>query len=184
MTPVARVVGNAAPKRGSRRCGLCGRRGPRRPGGGPAPVAGPGLGQRCRWCWRPMPAGELPEHGPTVVAVPGTSLAGAHPWLSTRRWPGWRWACSKPRCVSWMRIAWRSGGDRGPGLGRHRQAGPLLLICVGRHRRDLYKRHHKYFTVVVDHDPIAAGPPRDARPPGGSSTPRATSALLRSPIPR
>src|ERR1700682_5363278 len=91
--------------------------------------------------------------------TPGTRLP------SMTRWPGWRWRARKPRCEL-MRIAWRTVGaivarvwadtekriDRFAGLRR------IGIDEIS------YKRHHKYLTVVVDHDSgrlVWAAPGRD-----------------------
>jgi transposase len=139
----------------SRRCGRCGRR---------ASWYDRGEGRR-RWRgldWGTVqvvleaeaPRVNCPEHGPTVVAVPWARHRAGHTlafddtvaWLAV--------ACSKTAVCELMRIAWRTVGaivarvwadtektfDRFAGLRR------IGIDEIS------YKRHHKYLTVVVDHD--------------------------------
>src|SRR6202171_4043205 len=162
------VVARVRPRSGvSRRCGRCGRR---------APLYDRGEGRRR---WRGLDWGtvqvvleaEAPRvncsaHGPTVVAVPWARHHAGHTlafddtvaWLAV--------ACSKTAVCELMRIAWRTVGaivarvwaytekriDRFAGLRR------IGIDEIS------YKRHHKYLTVVVDHDSgrlVWAAPGRD-----------------------
>lgn len=152
----------------SRRCGRCQRR---------APWYDRGEGRR-RWRgldWGTVqvfleadaPRVNCPEHGPMVVAVPWARHHGGHTlafddtvaWLAV--------ACSKSAVCELMRIAWRTVGaivarvwadtdkriDRFAGLRR------IGIDEIS------YKRHHKYLTVVVDHDSgrlVWAAPGRDS----------------------
>jgi transposase len=112
------------------------------------------------------PRVNCPEHGPTVIAVPWARHRAGHTlafdatvaWLAV--------ACSKTAVCELMRIAWRTVGavvarvwadtentvDRFAGLRR------IGIDEIS------YKRHHKYLTVVVDHDTgrlLWAAPGRD-----------------------
>jgi transposase len=162
------VVAHVRPRRGVRgRCGGCGRK---------APWYDRGEGRRR---WRGLDLGtirveleaEAPrvscrEHGPTVIAVPWARHNAGHTygfdqqvaWLATQ--------CSKTAITELMRIGWRTVGailarvfadtaaevDRFAGLRR------IGIDEIS------YKRHHKYLTVVVDHDSgrlVWAAPGRD-----------------------
>ncbi len=162
------VVARVRPRSGvSRRCGRCGRR---------APWYDQGEGRR-RWRgldWGTVavvleadaPRVNCPQHGPTVIAVPWARHRAGHTlafdatvaWLAV--------ACSKTAVCELMRIAWRTVGaivarvwadtektvDRFAGLRR------IGIDEIS------YKRHHKYLTVVVDHDTgrlLWAAPGRD-----------------------
>lgn len=162
------VVARVRPRSGlSRRCGRCGRR---------APWYDRGEGRR-RWRgldWGTVqvaleadaPRVNCSEHGPTVIAVPWARHRAGHTlafdatvaWLAV--------ACSKTAVCELMRIAWRTVGavvarvwadtekavDRFAGLRR------IGIDEIS------YKRHHKYLTVVVDHDTgrlLWAAPGRD-----------------------
>lgn len=150
------VVARVRPRSSlTRRCGRCGRR---------APWYDRGEGTR-RWRgldWGTVvvelqaeaPRVNCPRHGPTVVAVPWARHHAGHTlafdatvaWLAV--------ACSKTAVCELMRIAWRTVGaivarvwadtektfDRFAGLRR------IGIDEIS------YKRHHKYLTVVVDHD--------------------------------
>lgn len=184
----ALVVARVRPRSGvSRRCGLCGRRGP---------WYDRGEGRR-RWRgldWGTVqvvleadaPRVNCPEHGPTVVAVPWARHRAGHTlafdatvaWLAV--------ACSKTAVCELMRIAWRSVGaivarvwaDTDKTVDRFADLRRIGIDEIS------YKRHHKYLTVVVDHDSgslLWAAPGRDKATLRGSSTPSATSAPLRSP---
>lgn len=162
------VVARVRPRSGmARRCGRCQRR---------APWYDRGEGRRR---WRGLDLGTVPvvleaeaprvncpTHGPTVVAVPWARHHAGHThafddtvaWLAV--------ACSKSAVCELMRIAWRTVGaivarvwadtektvDRFAGLRR------IGIDEIS------YKRHHKYLTVVVDHDSgrlVWAAPGRD-----------------------
>ena len=154
-------------KRARGRCGRCGRR---------SPGYDAGEGRRR---WRALDLGTIqavleadaprvdcPVHGPTVIAVPWARHRAGHTrafddqvaWLAV--------ACSKSAVTQLMRIAWRTVGaivarvcadvdaevDRFAGLTR------IGIDEIS------YKRHHKYLTVVVDHDSgrlVWAAPGRD-----------------------
>jgi transposase len=112
------------------------------------------------------PRVDCPVHGPTVIEVPWARHRAGHTrafddqvaWLAV--------ACSKSAVTQLMRIAWRTVGaivarvcadvdaevDRFAGLRR------IGIDEIS------YKRHHKYLTVVVDHDTgrlVWAAPGRD-----------------------
>lgn len=162
------VVARVRPRSGvSRRCGRCGRRGP---------WYDRGEGTR-RWRgldWGTVqvvleadaPRVSCPEHGPTVVAVPWARHRAGHTlafdatvaWLAV--------ACSKTAVCELMRIAWRSVGaivarvweDTEKSVDRFADLRRIGIDEIS------YKRHHKYLTVVVDHDSgslLWAAPGRD-----------------------
>jgi transposase len=120
--------------------------------------------------WRSLDLGTIPvwleAEAPTVQAVPWARHGAGHTlgfddlvaWLATQ--------CSKTAITQLMRIAWRTVGaiitrvwadvealhDRFAGLSR------IGIDEIS------YKRHHKYLTVVVDHDSgrlVWAKPGRD-----------------------
>ena len=106
------------------------------------------------------------EHGPTVVAVPWARHAAGHTygfddtvaWLAV--------ACSKTAVCELMRIAWRTVGAIVARVWNDAEKAVDRLANLRRIGIDeiSYKRHHKYLTVVVDHDTghlIWAAPGRD-----------------------
>jgi transposase len=162
------VVARVRPRSGvSRRCGRCQTR---------APLYDRGEGPR-RWRgldWgtvqvvleAPAPRVNCPEHGPTVVAVPWARHHAGHTYAFDDTVAWLAVACSKTAVCELMRIAWRTVGaivarvwadtektvDRFAGLRR------IGIDEIS------YKRHHKYLTVVVDHDSgrlVWAAPGRD-----------------------
>ena len=164
------VVARVRPRSGvSRRCGRCGCR---------APWYDRGEGRR-RWRgldWGTVqvvleadaPRVNCPSHGPTVVAVPWARHHAGHTlafddtvaWLAV--------ACSKTAVCELMRVAWRTVGaivarvwaDTEMSIDRF---GGLRRIGID---EISYKRHHKYLTVVVDHDSgrlVWAAPGRDTK---------------------
>ena len=150
------VVARVRPRSGvSRRCGRCGRR---------APWYDRGEGRR-RWRgldWGTMqvvleadaPRVNCPAHGPTVVAVPWARHHAGHTlgfddtvaWLAV--------ACSKTAVCELMRIAWRTVGaivarvwaDVDKRVDRFANLRRIGIDEIS------YKGHHKYLTIVVDHD--------------------------------
>ena len=162
------VVVRVRPRSGvSRRCGRCGCR---------ASWYDWGQGRR-RWrsldwgtvqVWleAEAPRVNCPEHGPTVVAVPWARHHAGHTYAFDDAVAWLAVACSKTAVCELMRIAWRTVGsivarvwadteqsfDRFAGLRR------IGIDEIS------YKRHHKYLTVVVDHDSgrlVWAGAGRD-----------------------
>lgn len=162
------VVARVRPRSGvSRRCGRCGRR---------ASWYDRGEGRR-RWRgldWgtvQVMLESDAPRvncavHGPTVVAVPWARHHAGHTlafdatvaWLAV--------ACSKTAVCELMRIAWRTVGaivsrvwaDTEKSVDRFANLRRIGIDEIS------YKRHHKYLTVVVDHDSgrlLWAAPGRD-----------------------
>jgi transposase len=162
------VVAHVRPRRGALgRCGRCRRK---------APWYDRGEGRRR---WRGLDWGTIRvfleadaprvnclEHGPTVVAVPWARHAAGHTygfddtvaWLAV--------ACSKTAVCELMRIAWRTVGaivarvwnDAEKAVDRFANLRRIGIDEIS------YKRHHKYLTVVVDHDTghlIWAAPGRD-----------------------
>ncbi|MFI5627773.1 ISL3 family transposase [Nocardioides sp. NPDC051685] len=162
------VVAHVRPKRSARgRCGACGAR---------APWYDRGEGRRR---WRTLDLGSTlvfleadaprvncPVHGPTVRQVPWARHAAGHTrafdqqvaWLATQ--------CSKSAITQLMRIAWRTVGavitrvwaDTAQGIDAFAGLRRIGIDEIS------YKRHHKYLTVVVDHDTgrlVWASPGRD-----------------------
>jgi len=162
------VVAHVRPRRADKgRCGLCGQR---------CPWYDRGEGRRR---WRALDLGttpvfleadsprvNCPSHGPTVREVPWARHGAGHTlvfdqqvaWLATQ--------CSKSAVTELMRVAWRTVGaiitrvwaDTGAGVD---QFAGLRRIGID---EISYKRHHKYLTVVVDHDTgrlVWAQPGRD-----------------------
>ena len=183
--PVERVlVAHVRPRRhASRRCGLCRQRSSRYDHGeGRRRWRGLDLGTIPVWLEAEAPRVRCVKHGVTVAAVPWARHGAGHTrgfdeqvaWLATQ--------CSKTAITQLMRIAWRTVGaiitrvwadidaaqDRFAGLRR------LGIDEIS------YKRHHKYLTVVVDHDSgrlVWAKPGRDKADPGLVLRPAGTGAV-------
>jgi transposase len=165
---VTTVVVRARPRSGAgRRCGQCHVR---------APWYDRGEGVRR---WRSLDCGTIrvfieaaaPRvncrvHGPTVIAVPWARHHSGHTrsfddtvaWLAV--------ACSKTAVCELMRVAWRTVGsivdrvwaDIDKRIDRFANLRRIGIDEIS------YKRHHKYLTVVVDHDSgrlVWAAPGRD-----------------------
>jgi transposase len=150
------LVAHVRPRKRARgRCGRCGR-------GSPGYDAGEG-----RRRWRTLDLGTIrvvleanaprvscAVHGPTVAAVPWARHGAGHTlvfdqqvaWLATQ--------CSKSAVTELMRIAWRTVGAIIARVWADTAAGVDLFAGLRRIGIDeiSYKRHHKYLTVVVDHD--------------------------------
>ncbi|MFE7246260.1 ISL3 family transposase, partial [Streptomyces sp. NPDC057580] len=137
------------------RCGICDRR-----------CAKYDVGEGRRR-WRALDIGTLkavieadaprvtcPAHGVVVAAVPWARHDAGHTsafdetvaWLAT--------ACSKTTVTQLMRCGWRTVGNICARVWADVEAGVDLLAGLRRIGIDeiSYKRHHKYLTVVVDHD--------------------------------
>ena len=120
----------------------------------PPPLARAGLGDGAGVAGGRRAAGNCPEHGPTVVAVPWARHHAGHTfgfddtvaWLAV--------ACSKTAVCELMRIAWRTVGaivarvwaDVDKTVDRFANLRRIGIDEIS------YKRHHKYLTIVVDHD--------------------------------
>ena len=150
------LVAHVRPRRARRgRCGTCGSR---------ASWYDRGQG-RCRWRGLDLgptqvfleadaPRVNCPVHGPTVRLVPWARHGAGHTrsfdqqvaWLATQ--------CSKRAITELMRIAWRTVGAIITRVWADTAAGVDALAGLRRVGIDeiSYKRHHKYLTVVVDHD--------------------------------
>ena len=150
------LVVHARPARGRRsRCGVCGRR---------CPGYDQGQGRRR---WRALDLGTVqavleadaprvrcPAHGVVVAAVPWARHGAGHTrffddqvaWLAV--------TCSKSAVMALMRIAWRTVGAIITRVAADATAGVDQLAGLRRIGIDeiSYKRHHRYLTVVVDHD--------------------------------
>jgi transposase len=162
------LVAHVRPKRADRgRCGVCGVR---------ARWYDHGRGRR-RWRALDMgatavfleadvPRVNCPVHGPTVRHVPWARHGAGHTrafdaqvaWLAT--------CCSKRAITELMRIAWRTVGSIIARVWADTAAGIDAFADLTRIGIDeiSYKRHHKYLTVVVDHDTgrlVWAGEGRD-----------------------
>ncbi|WP_179670126.1 ISL3 family transposase [Nocardioides thalensis] len=149
-------VAHVRPRRsGHGRCGSCGSR---------ASWYDRGEGRR-RWRGLDMgmvpvfleagaPRVNCPIHGPTVRQVPWARHGAGHThtfdqqvaWLATQ--------CSKTAITQLMRIAWRTVGAIVARIWADTAAGIDAFAGLRRIGIDeiSYKRHHKYLTVVVDHD--------------------------------
>ena len=163
------IVVHARPAKGRRqRCGICRRR---------CAKYDNGEGRRR---WRALDLGTLqavieadaprvacPEHGVTVAAVPWARHGAGHTlpfddqvaWLATH--------CSKTAITQLMRIGWRTVGAICTRVWADVEERVDLLAGLRRIGIDeiSYKRHHKYLTIVVDHDTgrlVWAAPGRDA----------------------
>ena len=150
------VVAQVRPRSGvSRRCGRCGRK---------APWYDRGQGRR-RWRgldWGTVqvvletdaPRVNCPEHGPTVVLVPWARHHAGHTYAFDDTVAWLAVACSKTAVCELMRIAWRTVGsivarvwaDTDKSIDRFAGLRRIGIDEIS------YKRHHKYLTVVVDHD--------------------------------
>jgi transposase len=150
------LVALVRPRRASRgRCGTCGSR---------ASWYDRGQGRR-RWRGLDMgtiqvfveadaPRVNCPVHGPTVRQVPWARHGAGHTrcfdqqvaWLATQ--------CSKTAITELMRIAWRTVASIITRVWADTAADIDAFAGLRRIGIDeiSYKRHHKYLTVVVDHD--------------------------------
>ena len=150
------LVAHVRPRRASRgRCGRCGDR---------SSWFDRGEGRRR---WRALDMGtvqvfieaDAPRvncavHGPTVRQVPWARHGAGHThafdqqvaWLATQ--------CSKTAITQLMRIAWRTVGAIIARVWTDTAAGVDAFAGLRRIGIDeiSYKRHHKYLTIVVDHD--------------------------------
>jgi transposase len=150
------IVVHARPARGRRqRCGICERRCAKYDGG------------EGRRRWRALDLGTLqavieadaprvscPEHGVTVAHVPWARHGAGHTmafddtvaWLATH--------CSKTTVTQLMRIGWRTVGSICARVWAEVTERVDLLAGLRRIGIDeiSYKKHHKYLTIVVDHD--------------------------------
>jgi transposase len=163
------IVVHARPARGRKqRCGICERRCAKYDGG------------EGRRRWRALDLGTLqavieadaprvscPEHGVTVAHVPWARHGAGHTrafddtvaWLATH--------CSKTTVTQLMRIGWRTVGSICARVWASVTERVDLLAGLRRIGIDeiSYKKHHKYLTIVVDHDTgrlVWAAPGRDA----------------------
>jgi transposase len=167
--PVEQVlVAHVRPKQqADRRCGRCRRRarGYDR-GEGPRRWRSLDLGTIPVWLEAEAPRVSCLTHGVTVQAVPWARHGAGHTlgfddlvaWLATQ--------CSKTAITQLMRIAWRTVGAIITRVWADVEALHDRLTGLSRIGIDeiSYKRHHKYLTVVVDHDSgrlVWAKPGRD-----------------------
>jgi transposase len=150
------IVAHARPTKSRRqRCGICGRR---------CAKYDNGEGRRR---WRALDLGTVQavieadtprvscrEHGVTVAAVPWARHGAGHTlafddqvaWLATH--------CSKSAITQLMRIGWRTVGSICTRVWA--EVTERVDLLAGLHRIGIdeisYKRHHKYLTIVVDHE--------------------------------
>ncbi|MGW3661510.1 ISL3 family transposase [Streptomyces sp. NPDC005151] len=150
------IVMHARPARGRRRrCGICDRR---------CAKYDNGEGRRR---WRALDLGTIravieadapriscPEHGVTVAAVPWARHDAGHtlPFDETVAWLAT--CCSKTTVTQLMRIGWRTVGNICTRVWDDVTERVDLLAGLRRIGIDeiSYKKHHKYLTIVVDHD--------------------------------
>ncbi|MFI6063621.1 ISL3 family transposase, partial [Streptomyces sp. NPDC051286] len=150
------IVVHARPARGRRlRCGICDRR---------CAKYDNGEGRRR---WRALDLGTIravveadapriscPEHRVTVAAVPWARHGAGHtlPFDDTVAWLATH--CSKTTVTQLMRIGWRTVGKICSRVWADVENRVDLLTGLRRIGIDeiSYKRHHKYLTIVVDHD--------------------------------
>jgi transposase len=150
------IVVSVRPRKADQcRCGICGAK---------CPLYDRGVGTRR---WRSLDLGELrcyleaecprvrcSDHGPTVVAFPWARHGAGHT-LAFDDQVAWL-ACetSKTAVVELMRVSWRTVGSIVKRVVADSTAENDPL--EGLHRVGIdeisYKKHHKYLTVVVDHD--------------------------------
>lgn len=152
----ARVIARVRPRSAVlRRCGRCGRK---------ASWYDRGAGLRQ---WRSLDWGTVevfleaeaprvncPTHGPTVVAVPWARHHAGHTYAFDDTVAWLAVACSKTAVCELMRIAWRTVGaivarvwaDTEKRIDRFANLRRIGIDEIS------YKRHHRYLTVVVDHD--------------------------------
>jgi transposase len=162
------LIAHVQPARGARgRCGVCRRRCGRYDNGeGRRRWRGLDLGTVQVFLEADAPRVSCPEHGVVVAHVPWARHGVGHTlafdqtvaWLVTQ--------CSKTAVTALMRIAWRTVGSIITRVWADVEALGDRLDGLTRIGIDeiSYKRHHRYLTVVVDHDTgrlLWAAPGRD-----------------------
>ena len=162
------LIAHVRPARGARgRCGICRRRCGRYDNGeGRRRWRGLDLGTVRVFLEADAPRVSCPEHGVVVAHVPWARHGAGHTlgfdqtvaWLATQ--------CSKTAVTALMRIAWRTVGAVIARVWADVEALGDRLDGLTRIGIDeiSYKRHHRYLTVVVDHDSgrlLWAAPGRD-----------------------
>lgn len=150
------IVAYARPaKRRRQRCGVCERRCARFDNGeGRQRWRALDLGVVWGFIEADAPLVSCPEHGVVVAHVPWARHGTGHTlafddtvaWLATH--------CSKTTVVQLLRIGWRTVGGICARVWADVEQRVDLLVGLTRIGIDeiSYKRHHKYLTVVVDHD--------------------------------
>jgi transposase len=150
------VVAHVRPRRAGRgRCGSCGTRAPWYDRGeGRRRWRGLDLGTVQVFLEADAPRVDCRVHGPTVRQVPWARHGAGHThsfdqqvaWLATQ--------CSKSAITELMRIAWRTVGAIIARVWADTAGATDLFAGLRRIGIDevSYRRHHKYLTVVVDHD--------------------------------
>ena len=150
------LVAVVRPRKGRRgRCGRCGRRCPGYDRGeGLRRWRGLDLGTVPVFLEADAPRVACPTHGPTVIAVPWArhgarqtrAFEDTAAWLVTHT--------SKSAVSALLRVAWRTVGAIVTRVVAEGRAGTDPFARLRRIGVDeiSYKRHHRYLTVVVDHD--------------------------------
>jgi transposase len=162
------VIAHVRPNRSERgRCGVCRRRCPGYDqGGGRRRWRCLDLGTERAVVEADAPRVRCREHGVVVAAVPWARHGAGHTrafddqvaWLAV--------TCSKSAVMALMRVTWRTVGAIVARVGDEAMAGTDPLAGLARIGIDeiSYKKHHRYLTVVVDHDRrrlVWAAPGRD-----------------------
>ena len=120
-----------------------------------------------RSSWKPTPRGSTARStGRRCDRCPGLDTALDTPARSTQQVAWLATQCSKSAITELMRIAWRTVGSIITRVWADTAAGVDAFAGLQRIGIDeiSYKRHHKYLTVVVDHDSgrlVWASPGRD-----------------------
>ena len=150
------IVAHARPvKRRRQRCGICERRCARFDNGeGRRRWRALDLGVVRAFIEADAPRVSCPEHGVVVAHVPWARHRAGHTlafddtaaWLATH--------CSKTTVTQLLRTGWRTVGNICARVWSDVEQRVDLLAGLTRIGIDeiSYKRHHKYLTVVVDHD--------------------------------
>jgi transposase len=162
------IVAHVRPAKGRRqRCGVCERRCARFDNGeGRRRWRALDFGSVRAFIEADAPRVSCPEHGVVVAHVPWARHGTGHTlafddtvaWLATH--------CAKSTVTQLMRIGWRTVGNICARVWADIEQRVDLLAGLTRIGIDeiSYKRHHKYLTVVVDHDTgrlVWAAPGRD-----------------------
>lgn len=162
------IVAHVRPAKGLRqRCGVCERRCARFDNGeGRRRWRALDLGSVRAFIEADAPRVSCPEHGVVVAHAPWARHGAGHTlafddtvaWLATH--------CAKSTVTQLMRIGWRTVGNICARVWADVEQRVDLLAGLTRIGIDeiSYKRHHKYLTVVVDHDTgrlVWAAPGRD-----------------------
>ena len=150
------LIADVRPVRGARgRCGVCRRRCGRYDNGeGPGRWRGLDLGTGQVFLEADAPPVSCPEHGVVVAQVPWARHGVGHTLAFDQRVAWLVTQCSKTAVTALMRIAWRTVGSIIARVWADVEALGDRLDGLTRIGIDeiSYQRHHRYLTVVVDHD--------------------------------